>query len=91
MSKFEILTASLPDRKEVVVEIFYENILWVELNQEEEGKFKVEFYNHPKNECWKFCYDEAIDILEKAKNRLASMKIIDNDEYGKLIKPEKIE
>lgn len=91
MSKFEILTASLPDRTEVVVEIFYEDILWVEVNQEKEGKFRVEFYNHPENECWEFCYDEAIDILQKAKIRLASMKIIDNDEYDKLINPEENE
>ncbi|MCB9093403.1 MAG: hypothetical protein H6620_12690 [Halobacteriovoraceae bacterium] len=89
MSKFETITACLPDRKEMVAEIFYESALWVEINQEKEvGKFNIEFYNHPENSNWEFSYEEAMEAITKAKERLASMKIVDKEEYDKLMGDE---
>jgi len=69
IGKFEILIASLPDRERVVAEIFYENVQWVEISQETD-ELLIQFYPHPKEDQWEFPFDEAMQALEKAKNRL---------------------
>jgi len=80
---FEIIIASPPDREEQVAEVWYKNELWAEISEETIGQFMIQFYNQSKNDYWEFSYKEAIEALEKAKNRLAEMKRIDNEEYRK--------
>jgi len=36
MGKFEILIVSLPHRERLVAEIYYDNMYWVQISQEEE-------------------------------------------------------
>jgi hypothetical protein len=69
MEKFRITIASLPDRKHLVAEILYEGVQWAEISQESD-EVVVQFYSHPRKKHWEFTYDEAILILEKAKNKL---------------------
>lgn len=69
MEKFCITIASLPDRERLVAEILYEGVQWAEISQETD-EVVVQFYTHPRKKYWEFTYDEAIQILEKAKNKL---------------------
>jgi hypothetical protein len=69
MEKFRITIASLPDREYVVAEIIYDGIQWAEISQEID-ELVVQFYPHPNDKCWEFQCDEAIEAIEKAKNRL---------------------
>ena len=74
MGEFVILIASLPHKERLVSEIYYDNVCWVQISQEiEGGEYMIEFYSHPQQKYWEFTYDEAIQALQKAKNRLAAM------------------
>ena len=67
---FEITIVSLPDRENLVAEIYYKNVGWVEISAEIPHQFVVAFCNTDKGNYWEFSYDEAIEVLEEAKNRL---------------------
>lgn len=69
MNQFRITIASLPDREHLVAEILFQGIQWVEISNEH-GELKVQFYPHPKHKYWEFTYEEAMKILELAKNKL---------------------
>ena len=43
MNKFEIEVASLPDRENLVSEIFYENVQFAEISQET-GELRIQFF-----------------------------------------------
>lgn len=68
MEDFEITVASLPDRENIVAEIAYKGYQWVELSNEC-GKFIIQFYPHPNEDFWEFPIDEALNILQKAKEK----------------------
>jgi hypothetical protein len=69
MEKFRITIASLPDRERLVAEILYDGVQWAEISQETD-EVAIQFYSHPRKKYWEFTYDEAIQVLEKAKNKL---------------------
>lgn len=73
MSKFEILIASLPHRERLVAEIYYDNMYWVQISQEEE-ELVVQFYSHPTEKYWTFPFEEALKVLEQAKKKLLELK-----------------
>ena len=71
MDKFEIIVASAPDREQLVAEIYYDNMFWVEIYQEEKtGALVVQFYPHPKEKYWEFTFNQTEKILAKAKKAL---------------------
>lgn len=72
MNKFEIIIASVPDRERVVAEIWYNNTYWVEISQENE-ELLIQFYPHPTEKYWEFSYDEALRVLQKAKEQLLGL------------------
>jgi hypothetical protein len=69
MEKFSIIIASLPDRERPVAEIAYDNVQWAEISQEADEVI-VQFYPHPHEKCWEFSFDEAMDVLQQAKEKL---------------------
>lgn len=71
MEKFRITLASLPDREHLVAEVLYDGIQWAEISQETD-EFIVQFYPHPSKNHWEFPFNEAIEVLEKAKEKLFS-------------------
>ncbi|UZT99833.1 hypothetical protein ODZ84_09835 [Chryseobacterium fluminis] len=73
MKNFEILVTDVPDRENLVAEIWYNEILIAEINQETE-KLQIEFFLNEKLnlELDAFCY-----ALETAKNKI----IIANEKY----------
>ena len=67
--KFEVVIASLPDRENLVSEIYYCDIQWIEISQETED-VRIQFYPHPYKDCWEFNVDEAILAIKLAKAKL---------------------
>jgi len=77
MNKFEIIIADLPDKEELVAEIYYNNMYWAEISQEPGVEQPIiEFYPPSDKEYWEFPLDEALEALEKAKKRFLEMQII---------------
>lgn len=72
MNKFEIIIASLPHRERLVAEIYYNNMYWVQISQEEK-ELVIQFYSYPNGTYWKFSYEEALQVLEQAKNKLLDL------------------
>ena len=68
---FEITIASLPDRENLVAEIFYKNTEWVEISAEVPNQFVIAFCNTDNGNYWEFPYEEAMEAIQEAKNRLA--------------------
>jgi hypothetical protein len=66
MSKFKLEISSVPDREKLVAEIWYDEILVAEINQETE-KLEIEFYLNKKI---KFELNEFLESLKIAKNEL---------------------
>ena len=63
---FRLVIASLPDRENCVCEIYYNQIQWAEISQEN-GIIMIQFYPHPHQEYWEFPMDVALAILQKAQ------------------------
>lgn len=68
MSKFEIQVTSVPDREKLVAEIWFEETLIAELNQE---KDKIELELYPSQKL-SFELEEFLKVLDIAKNKLLS-------------------
>ena len=66
MSKFNIELSSVPDRENLVAEIWYEKKMVAEINKETE-KFVIEFCLDEKKS---FMLDEFLEVLENAKRRI---------------------
>ena len=69
MNKFEIMIATLPHREHPVAEIYYNNMYWVQISQEEDEPV-IQFYSHPTEKCWEFRLEEGLEAIEKAKRKL---------------------
>ena len=85
---FSITIASLPDRENLVAEIYYKNKGWVEISAEVPNKFVVAFCNCDDGNYWEFPYDEAMETLQKAKDMLAAKQRTSEQQkaYEKMIK-----
>ena len=66
MSKFNTELSSVPDRENLVAEIWYEKKMVAEVSKETE-KFVIEFYLDGKIS---FMLDEFFEVLENAKRRI---------------------
>jgi hypothetical protein len=66
MKNFNVLISSPFDREKLVAEIYYDDVMIAELNQESEN-LVIEFY---LQEVIEFNYNDFVSILEEAKNKL---------------------
>ena len=66
MSKFNVELSIVPDRENLVAEIWYEKKMVAEVNKETE-KFVIEFCLDEKKS---FMLDEFLEVLENAKRRI---------------------
>ena len=66
MSKFNIELSSVPDRENLVAEIWYEKKMIAEVNKETE-KFVIEFC---LDEKISFMLDAVLEVLENATRRI---------------------
>lgn len=73
IGKFRILIASVPNRERLVAEIYYDNQYWVEISQENDEELIMQFYSHPTAKYWTFPFEEALKVLEQARNKLLEL------------------
>lgn len=69
LEKTRICLSSPPDRDNLVVEIFFDDVEWAEINQEH-SVFTIEFYPRPDGQPWQFDFFSAINALNDAKLKL---------------------
>ncbi|QVL56903.1 MAG: hypothetical protein KFB93_05825 [Simkaniaceae bacterium] len=76
MSKndFRVTVLSVPDRENLIAEISYKGKGWVEISAEVPNEFVVAFCNKEGSTYWEFSYEEAMEVLQEAKNRLAKFQ-----------------
>lgn len=72
MGSFRITISCPPDRNDLVADVIYDHYQWAEINQEE-GNLVVQFYSYPEIKNWEFKLDDALEALNKAKEKLLSM------------------
>ena len=65
----EIVVASLPDREDLVAELYCGGVQWAELNTEN-GSLTLEIYPPPDGGPWILDYSAAMDVLSRAKHEL---------------------
>ncbi|MBI1925324.1 hypothetical protein HYR99_13865 [Candidatus Poribacteria bacterium] len=70
-TKMEITIGSISDRENLVAELWYDNVLWCEISQEE-ADLTLEIYPHPTGKPWTFLFEEAFAFLHQAKRKLVS-------------------
>lgn len=68
-SGFEILLASVPDRDDLVAEVWHDDAQFAEVRREGDY-FLVEVYPNPKGKLWTFKYPELIRALNAAEGML---------------------
>ena len=69
-TKLTLQIASLPDREYVVAEIWYGDVQWGELSQEQGSLLTLEIYPNPTGNPWAFEFNDVVEILAQAKRRL---------------------
>lgn len=95
MSDFEIVVASIPDRDELITELYYKGSQWVEISHET-NEMLIQFYPHPSQGYWEFSLKKALEALEQAKQRMIALgpkhptplnaRCVDIEEYQKYFK-----
>lgn len=71
---FRIMIADVPDKEEPVCEIYYKDAGWVQISAEVPNKFVIAFCNMEDGNYWEIPYEEAIGVLEEAKEHLAKLQ-----------------
>lgn len=70
MSKpFRIQVASVPDREDLVAEIWFGSEQVAELRREEAGA-RIQLYPPRQERWWDFPYSEFLDVLQRAHEEL---------------------
>lgn len=69
--KYTFIVCDVPDKEELVCQVFYKNKFWVEISAETPNNFVIQFYNKEDGNYWEFPYEEAMEVLQEAKSRLA--------------------
>jgi hypothetical protein len=69
MEKFEIEILNYLNKKLPVAEVYYNQNQWAEISSRE-GELIIHFYTPSGMKYWEFSLEEAIQILNKAKDRL---------------------
>ena len=70
--KMEIKIASLPDRENLVAELWYDKVQWCEISQEL-NELILEIYPSLTGKPWTFQFEEALEFLQRAERRMASL------------------
>jgi len=71
---FSIMIADVPNKEEPVCEVYYKETGWLEISYENCGQFIVVFFNKNNADHWEFPYEEAMAVLQEAKDRLAKFQ-----------------
>lgn len=72
MSKFRITVGSLPNKDNLVADIFYERLQVAEISKEN-NELIIQIYFYNDRDCWEFSLEEFQKIVEEAKQRLIAV------------------
>jgi hypothetical protein len=72
MKKFRITVGSLPNKDNLVADIFYENIQVAEISQEA-NELLIQIYFYKNKDYCEFSLDEFQKVIEKAKQKLLAV------------------
>ena len=78
MNDLSITIASVPDRENVVAELWYKNQLWGELSYEN-NEFQLEIYPSSRGDAWNFNYEKVLQSIIDAKEKLINELTIPQD------------
>lgn len=71
MNKLTAQIASLPDRENVVYEIYSDNDQVAEISNEPEDGLRIEIYACPDGGSWNFDFSEFSSLISKAKANIS--------------------
>ena len=69
MNKFEITVGSLPDKENLVADIFLNDIQVAEISQEHKDMV-IQIFSYDDIDCWEFSLNDFLKVIEEAKERL---------------------
>lgn len=72
MENFSITVNSLPDRENLVAEIYYKNYQVAEISQETD-ELIIQIYSYKEKDCWEFLLEEFQKVIEEAKKKLLAV------------------
>lgn len=70
----DITIAHMIDQEEPVAEIYHNNEQWAEISYDLPNNFTIQFFNRENGNYWEFPYEEAMEVLQQAKDRLARLQ-----------------
>lgn len=71
MKNFNVQLASVPDRENLVAEVFFGTDMVAELSNESSDEFRIEIYPARNGKEWTFDFEEFLKALQIAKMRLS--------------------
>jgi len=69
MENFRITVNSLPDRENLVAEIYYKHYQVAEISQET-NELIIQIYSYKDKDCWEFSLEKFQKVIEEAKQKL---------------------
>jgi len=69
MKKFEITIGSLPNKDNLVADIFYDRFQVAEITNEN-NEFLIQLFFYENKDCWTFLLEDFQKVIEDAKRRL---------------------
>ncbi len=67
---FSIEIVSVPDRGEVVAEVWWEDAMVAEIHHATSGEICLDIYSNKSNFPWSFDLQSWLDVLMEAKKKL---------------------
>ena len=72
MKNFRITINSLPDRENIVAEIYYRHYQVAEISQET-NELLIQIYSYKDKDYWEFSLEEFQKVIEVAKQKLIAI------------------
>lgn len=70
MKTITLQIASVPDKENIVAEIWFGNDQVAEVSNDDSGNTRIEIFSSPTDESWSLDFNDFQEILTKAKNNL---------------------
>ncbi len=71
---WKTIIGDMPDKENLVADVYHKNFHIFQIFKEDDTPYIVRFGNNPQNNYWEFPYDEAMEVLQEAKEHLAKLQ-----------------
>ena len=72
--EWKTILGDLPDKENPVADLYYQNHHIFQIFKEDNTDYTIIFANNPNGNYWEFPYDEAMEMLQEAKEHLAKLQ-----------------